>query len=279
MHEALLEWITPSEEPCRVLAVACPALLASLLQRLPQAELVVPGTQPELEDARIRWCPEEPDSPELVFPRGSFAYIVAPGVFARMAAPETMARRFWEWLAPDGQLLTGFSNIRHWRILQELMTGHFRYGQNGIARDALHFFALPEIVRFFEGLHYHELQFLPYSEPSAEGMEARLAAAGFANVEEDLSTAIWYVRASRSTAAAGLLKKQFTPALRQELVYLLRRIENGIEPVENTERLLALCTERAVPMSYLARLAANALQAPKAALQRIAAVLEDGGKR
>ena len=270
MHEELLTFISPELSPCRVLAIDCAALLPAILQQLPQAELLAIGRAPGETDSRICW--QEAVLQELSFAKESFAYIVAPQVFTQEAEAALLVQRFYQWLSPKGALLTGFKNVRHWRVLQDLMAGHFHCGEAEPGQNLLRFFALPEIVRFFECHHYRELRFLSKEEPSGTGAEQALERAGFVNPEQDISTVYWYVRARRSTEAAGFLKTQFDRELRQELVYLLRRVEYGIAPEENVARLMALCGQNHVPMDYLAKLASNALAAPKKALRCVAAI-------
>ena len=272
MYEALLDFLPAHAGPCRILVLngGDLDLLQALLRGLPQAEVTAAG-KPSLQSARLRW-----QLGELSFPEGSFHYIAAPRIFEREAEPEAFARKLRSWLRPDGRLLTCFGNIRHWSVLQELMAGHFRYDSSVVRMPGiLHFFALPEIVRFFEKTHYRELSFLPELREAAPELKERLLHAGFANVQEDLDTELWFVQAGRSTEAAGYLKCHFSPELRQELVYLLRRIEQDIAVEENAQTILRLCRENGVSMDYLARLAVNALAAPKSTLQKLAGYLED----
>ena len=275
-HGEILEFLPPSEEVCSVLVVEAVSLLAALRQRLPQAAVTVLSREQGALPAGVQWQYVDFRNMELSFPKESFAYIIAPLVFDAVLEPERLGGKFWHWLRPDGHLLTGFANIRHWQVLQELMQGHFRYAEAGLSEQAVHFFALPEIVRFFERLHYRELKFLPRLQPPSAELHKRLRQAGFSDVQEDLSTKIWYVQAGASTAAAGALKRKFTPQLRRDMVYLLRRIENDIAPQENTRVLLRMCACYGVSMEYLARLAENTMVRPKRVLQRISSLLEAG---
>ena len=74
---------------------------------------------------------------------------------------------------------------------------------------------------------------------------------GFANVNDDLSTRTWLVRAERSTAAGANLKLLFSAETRRELARLLHRIEYSVALEESKAALRALCVREGIFSEYL----------------------------
>ena len=273
MYEELLEFVSMDERACRILLLDGSMLLPELLKKMPNASIEVCGV-PSGENPRVHWLADWREG-ALSFAPESFQYIIAPRIFEFWASPEDLVCGFYPWLRQDGCILTCFGNIRHWSVLAELMQGHFRYQPRGIlAAETLHFFALPEIIHLFEYAHYRDLKFRPLVRAASLEIKDKLEMAGFVNGQDDLDTEYWCVKASRSTPAAGYLKSQFSAELRQELVYLLRRIENDIAVDVNTRELLQLCTAQGVSMDYLAKLAENTMVSAPKVLQSIVRSLE-----
>ena len=104
---------------------------------------------------------------------------------------------------------------------------------------------------------YKDVSFLPVEgRKPPEGLVARLESAGFQNIDNDLLAEAWLVQAAKSTPEIMELKRMYTPAVRQQLAVLLRRLEYGIrldgEGRENLSLMWQLCRENFIFPAYLA---------------------------
>ena len=69
-------------------------------------------------------------------------------------------------------------------------------------------------------------------------------------------------------------QEQLNEAVRWDLVKVLRRIENGIEPQNNINRLWQICEQESIGFEYLQSFMKQALFYYESTLQRIAASLQ-----
>ena len=144
-------------------------------------------------------------------------------------------------MKPTGYLLLSFANIRYWRVLENLMDGHFYH----VCTRA---FTRDEMTKLMAASFYKDVQFLPMEgRRPPEGLVEKLEAGGFQNMDNDLLAEAWLVRAAKSTPEIMELKRMYTPELRQRLAVLLRRLEYGIrldaEGRDNLSLLWQLCRE------------------------------------
>ena len=246
----LLRFLTPSDAPRRILTVEGSAYLPALHLLYPAAELHAV----EAEDEKIADIPAELNAQTLCldyretplpYPRESFDILLAPHGLETVVNPQDIAAGLGTFLKPTGFLLVSFTNIRYWRVLEELMGGHYR----ALVRRL---FAKAEFELLLAASFYKDVFFLPGARQEIPvELAARLKNAGFEG-PNDMATEIWLVQAWRSTRAVARLKAEYTPEVRRRLVTLCRRLEYGIDSAENRAHLRALCREADITPRYLA---------------------------
>lgn len=92
------------------------------------------------------------ETAELPFEALSFDCVVCADVLEHLRDPWTTVRKLRRFLKPGGCLVAGLPNVRHWRVLKNLIvSGTWAYEESGILdRDHLRFFARKDILRMFE---------------------------------------------------------------------------------------------------------------------------------
>lgn len=252
----LLEFLTACGTPYKMLVLEGLAYLPRLREMFPAAELWCALAAAEDADDEavqglgVHWVFTDYLSEPLPLEREFFDYIIAGDCLAQSANPQDIASGLGLYLKPTGYLLMSFANIRHWRIIQQLMEGHFYH----VCTRA---FTHDEMTKLLAASFYKDVQFLPVegSRPPS-GFVERLEGAGFQNINNDLLIKSWLVRAAKSTPEIMELKRMYTPELRQRLAVLLRRLEYGIaEGAKGENNLVALwqlCQDNMVFPAYLA---------------------------
>jgi len=247
----LLHFIPPCSGPLRILTVDSNACLLELRQKLPGAAIFAVTEDidaPSCETYQgldIQWTILDYRETPLPYEKGSLDYILAARGLETTVNPQDIAAGFGTFLKDTGFLLTSFLNVRCWRILQEMMEGHFYY-------CCRHMFAKPEMEKLLYASFYKDAVFSPLRSSAPEGLLSNLEAAGFDNRRQDLETEIWLVKAARSTPEIAALKSLYTAPVRRTLSRLLHRIEYAVEPEANIARLWALCDQELIFPAYLA---------------------------
>ena len=251
MDEGLLHFLVPGQAHLRILTVESTLYLPGLHELLPQAELYAVTRYEEIPELPqfsalpVKWQRLDFRKEELPYSRDFFDYILSEDCLENSLEPLETATKLGRLLKETGQLLTAFSNIRYWRILEQLRTGHF------FAWDR-HLFAKPEVVRLLNDALYKEIVFSPLQQDAKEQTEmASWLEFGFENYQEDLATEVWLVRAARSTAEVAALKDCYTKEVRSRLAVLLHRIEYDIDREENLAALWRYCEEQMIFPAYL----------------------------
>ena len=252
----LLGFLTACGTPYRILVLERREYLPRLRDMFPNAELWCAVADKDIADEddvqglEVRWVFTDYLSEPLPLKREFFDYIVAEDGLSNAANPQDIASGLGLYLKPTGYLLLSFANIRHWRIIHGLMDGHFYHVcSRAFTRD--------EMTKLMAASFYKDVQFLPvHGRRPPDGFVEKLEAEGFQNVDNDLLTEAWLVRAAKSTPEIMELKRMYTSELRQRLAVLLRRLEYGIagdaEGRDNLPALWQLCSEGLVFPAYLA---------------------------
>lgn len=252
----LLGFLTGCGTRYRILVLEGTAYLPRLRELFPAAELWCSLAAEEDADGEgvqglgVHWVFTDYLSEPLPLEREFFDYIIAGDCLAQAANPQDIASGLGLYLKPTGYLLMSFANIRYWRIIRQLMEGHFYH----VCTRA---FTYDEMTKLLAASFYKDAQFLPAEgEKPPEGFVEKLEAAGFRNINGDLLIRAWLVKAAKSTPEILELKRMYTPEVRRRLAVLLRRLEYGIaegpEGENNLAALWRLCRDNMVFPAYLA---------------------------
>ena len=267
----LLGFIDSDTRASAVLVIESIRYLPALREIFPEAELFAVAADEDTsrsldaEGLGVHWTVIDYRETVLPFPRRFFDIVLSERMLENVTNPQDIASGVGTFIKDTGFLLTSFENIRYWRVLQELMDGHFY----AIVRRR---YAKPEFERLLYASFYKDIFFAPVRKPGADGVIEKLVAAGFENRMGDLDTEVWLVQALRSSADVSALKAEFAPEERKRLATLMRRIEYDIDAEENVSAFWRLADEAGFPAAYLARFAAEAVVHRKAFLQNVKAL-------
>ena len=227
----LLEFLTPSALPLKILVVESGVYLARLREMFPRAALYFVSAELDEEaEARLKELSvhgvvcdylEEP----LPFGPETFDYIISDLALEMAGNPQDIAAGFAHFLKQTGVFLTSFWNIRHYSVLLELWEGHYYH-------VAARLFARPEFLKLLYASYYKDVRVRPQHRAAPPEVLEKFLAAGVENPHDDLETEYWLVYAARSMPELALLKSLFTAAQRAELSRLLHRIEYGVETAQ-----------------------------------------------
>ena len=247
----LLQFVPESAEKLRILVVESCLYLPELRRRMPQAELYAVvadadiASMPEYAGLDVSWKILDYHETPLPYEKEFFDYILAERCLELAANPQDIASGFGTYIKQTGFLLTSFQNIRHWKVLRDLMDGHF-YAV--VSR----WFAKPEMVKLLYASFYKDAVFRPQRSTAPKELLQKLLDCGFDNTFHDIETEVWLVKAARSTPEIGMLKSFFTPEIRRSLVTLLRRVEYGIDVEANCQNFWRLYEDAGLFPDYLA---------------------------
>ena len=247
----LLRFLHPTEAKLAILTVECSDYLPELRRMFPAAALYsvtvddeAPG-QPEYRNLSVAWQIIDYHAEPLPYEKEQFDYIIADRCLETATNPQDIAAGFGTFLRETGFFLTSFENIRFWKVLRQLMGGHYY----AVVRRL---YARPEFERLLYASFYKDAVFAPECRVAPPELLTKLTAGGFTNEQRDLETEIWFVKAARSTPEIAALKSLFTPDDRRILVTLLRRIEYGIDVAENTAAFWRFYDDMGLFPDYLA---------------------------
>ena len=252
----LLRFFEHGEAPQSLLVIESVHYLPSLRNRFPDAALfAVVSDQdavkaPEAEGLGVEWTILDYREKVLPFPRHSFDVVLSERMLENVANPQDIASGIGTFIKETGYLLTSFENIRYWRVLRELMDGHYY----AIVRRR---YAKPEFERLLYASFYKDIFFSPVRGSGAGREIEPFISAGFENRLNDLDTETWLVKAMRSSSDVALLKAAYTPEARKKLAILLRRVEYGIDLPETVGLLWALVDKEGFTAEYIARFTAS----------------------
>ncbi len=239
-----------TKKPLRVLTVEASQYLPLLRGRYPNATIFAVTASAdeahasEYEGLGVTFSVMDYRETVLSYERKSFDIIIAPLCLETAANPQDIAAGFGTYIKDTGFLLTSFTNMRYYRVIDELMDGGYHYIVRRLfARDSFRTLMLASF--------YKDMTFSPVYGNGDEAHIKRLVAAGFKNHADDLNVKTWLVKAARSVPSVAAIKSRYTPETRRGLVTLLRRIEHDIDTAENAAHLSALCNREHIDADYL----------------------------
>jgi hypothetical protein len=204
------------------------------------------------------------------FTKNSFDYVVFTEVTVSLETAMNFFMVFHSYLKDDGEIIASFKNKHHWSNLEKTAEGWQYKAETGKQCEEVSF---SEINKMFEQTRYREVHFDASYNNAAASLTEILIGDGFSNENEELNVLRWGVSASKSNKKAFQLRQLFTKEIRENMVFLLRRIENEIDSDENCRRIFSICQENGVSYLYLVDLSYNALIYPDKVIYLLAIYL------
>jgi hypothetical protein len=202
------------------------------------------ATLAEFAGMDIEWHFGDCRRGKLPFPENSFDAVLAENLLTQAYEPYDLLMDISRKLTDVGVLYGDFLNVRYTGVLAALKQGEFPVREK-------HLYAKCEMVRLLDDTLFKEIDFVPGDSDENSEAEALWEAAGYANINHELSVSRYLFRAACSTAAVANLKGLYSPAVRKELARILHRIEYDVQRAENLERLQAFCAQEGIFPEYL----------------------------
>lgn len=273
----LLNFLTPSEVKQRILVLEDVEYLPRLRGMFPLAELwcaVSDADKAEgFEGLGIKWCFVDFEAERLPLEQKYYDYIMGENVLGNAGNPQDLASGLGLYLKDTGCLLTSFVNIRYWKIIKNLMEGHFYHIASRV-------YTKDEMGKLLGASFFKDVRLMQGggSEPPA-GLIEHLEQAGFDNSMEDLQTECWLLQAAKAMPEIMELKRLYTPEVRADIATLLRRLEYGIAPDVNAELLWELCQREQIFPAYIASFMREAIIYINDCLRSLSVWQKDAVKR
>ena len=192
----------------------------------------------------------------------------------KITDPKALVKNAFLLLSEQGKLFCAIGNIRHWSVWKEMESGRWRYGAGDILLEGIcYFFTMHEMRKLFTESGYKALQIVHLQEKAPENIYRQLKNIGMQAVDRDLDTLFWLLAACKSEYMSPIVEV-YPLKLRWDLVFLLRRIENGIEVQKNCQALWMLCEGNNVDGDYLLTFIRQAVLHPDRVLERLAQEIE-----
>ena len=245
LKTGLLGFVIPSNASLRVLVLESCLYLPELRELLPKGELyavVKDETVADLEIYQgldIHWSFVDFCKEELIYPAEYFDYVIGERCLELAGDPKQIAEMLRGMLKETGYFLSTFQNVRYWEILQDLMAGQFAFLRTRP-------FSKADYTRLLGSSLFKDVVYAPQKVKAPVDLLVSLQTAGFDNSSDDLEVAVWMVKAAKSEPEILELKRLYTPALRNQLAIILRRIEYSIDITENTKFLAELCDREGI---------------------------------
>ena len=221
----LLNFLQPDDFFETILVVESVVYLPQLRERYPNAKIFAVVKDEDIvgkyEGLGVDFHVLDYREECLPFEEEYFDTIIGDLTLEVVVNPQDIAAGFSTYLKQTGVWITSFRNIRHWSVIDKLMHGRF----GGIVSRL---YAKVEFERLCYASFYKEVRMMPVVKPAPKGLIDKLEDCGFENINNDLETEFWLVRAARSMPELALLKSMYTKSVRRRLSTLLHRIEYDI---------------------------------------------------
>ncbi len=265
-----------------ILLIGCENLLYPIRQKIPNAIIYVTEKENIENEGGFLLCKclSVPQQEKIRFYGNSFDYIVTGDSIEQLINPVPFLRALHFYIKEEGKVVASFGNVSHWSVINELMSGHWKYKNEGIIkRNVLRFFTAAEIINLFKQSQYKNITFAAvYDNPPPE-LYDRFIRCGFKNQYNDLSVWRWIVCGAKSDEKVKFLRSCFDARIREKLVFLLRRIENDIDSAENVKEILEVCKNNTIAEPYIAALIESAIASPEKVIVTLAVQLYENEAR
>ena len=244
-----MDFLQPDDFFKTILVVETTAYLEPLRQRYPNAQIyaVVKDIDiaEQFDGLNIQFYELDYREERLPFAEEFFDAIIGDLTLEVVVNPQDIAAGFSMYLKQTGVWITSFRNIRHWSVINKLMQGRF----GGIVSRL---YAKIEFERLCYASFYKEVRMMPIVKPSPPGLIDKLIECGFENINDDLQTEFWLIRAARSMPELSLLKSMYTFEVRKKLSTILHRIEYEIDTKSSVEEFWRIYDEIGLFPDYTA---------------------------
>lgn len=250
MKQDLTAFLPGGPAPLRWLILESLTYVEKIAALYPHAQLTVVTEIEEAASLRefaglnIQWVFQDIRQEKLPFPNGSFDAVLAENLLARAYEPYELLLDISRKLTDVGVFYGDFLNIRYTGVLEALKQGQFPVREK-------HLYAKSEMVRLLDDTLFKEIDFVPGDRDEDNSAEEEWEAAGYANINRELSISRYLFRAAVSTAKVANLKGLYSPEVRKELSRILHRIEYDVARTENLEHLQQLCQREGIFPEYL----------------------------
>ena len=249
IESVLLDFLQPEDFFNVILVVESIEYLPKLRERYPTAKIYAVvkdiSTTEKFTSLNVEFYELDYREERLPFPEEFFDAIIGDLTLEVVVNPQDIAAGFSTYLKQTGVWITSFRNIRHWSVIEKLMNGRF----GGIVSRL---YAKIEFERLCYASFYKEVRMMPVVNRAPEGFIDKLLECGFENINNDLETEFWLIRAARSMPELALLKSMYTLKIRKKLSTLLHRIEYGIDTKSNVEAFWQIYDEVGLFPDYTA---------------------------
>ena len=231
----------------RVLVVETSPYIEFLRKRFPDAEIFLVTSEPdnaEKYSSQVKTFVIDYRETPLPFEEEFFDAIIGDLTLEIVYDPHDIASGFSRYIKQTGVWLTSFWNLRHWKVLENLMHGRF---ENSIQK----LYTRKGFEKLLTSSFYKSVTFLPRIKKAPPELLKRLVECGFENFGGDLETEFWLVRAARSTPEIAMLKSLYTPEIRASLSRLLHRIEYDVDTEESVKELVEFCAANEIFGDYV----------------------------
>ena len=190
------------------------------------------------------------ESAELPYEKNFFDYVIFGDVLEHLYDPVMVLKNLKDYLKDDGKIIASIPNIQHWSIIEGLLEGSWQYTDAGILdKTHVRFFTRSGITDMFNNACYEVLQYVGKNVGITEKAQTiinKLSLNKMVDQIDDFMVYQWLVEA----------KKQEILSLEdeQELIYLLRRLDNAIDKKENLELLRLFILEKKIKYELLVEL-------------------------
>ena len=250
MKQDLTCFLSGGPAPVRWLLLESLSYIEKIAALYPHARLTVvteieeAAALPQFANRNIQWYFLDYRREKLPFPQGSFDAVLAENLLTRAYEPYDLLMDISRKLTEVGVLYGDFLNVRYTGVLAALKQGEFPVREK-------HLYAKSEMVRLLDDTLFKEIDFVPGECEENSEAESVWEAAGYANINHELSTSRYLFRAACSTASVANLKGLYSSTVRKELARILHRIEYDVQREENLARLQELCERECIFDEYL----------------------------
>ena len=245
----LLDFLQPEDFFETILVVETVDYLPNLRERYPRAKIYAVVKDEEIADKfadlNVDFYVLDYREERLPFEEEYFDAIIGDLTLEVVVNPQDIAAGFGTYLKQTGVWITSFRNIRHWSVIEKLMRGRF----GGIVSRL---YAKIEFERLCYASFYKEVRMMPVVKLAPKGLIDKLIECGFENINDDLETEFWLIRAARSMPELALLKSMYTLEQRRKLSIIFHRIEYGIDTKSSVDKFWQLYDEVGLFPDYTA---------------------------